>query len=85
MVVGLATIGMPIARFGQALGMHVIVTPHNASSSGNDRRGAEIFLRNLEKFSRGENLLNQLPQSYCVINRTPLALDGRGAGERVNA
>ena len=39
---------------------NVIVTPHNASaSSGNDRRSAEIFLRNLEKLARGENLLNQ--------------------------
>ncbi len=38
---------------------NVIVTPHNASvSSGNDRRSAEIFLVNLEKWARGEPLLN---------------------------
>ena len=41
---------------------NVVVTPHNASaSSGNDRRSAEIFMRNLERFARGEGLLNQLP------------------------
>jgi phosphoglycerate dehydrogenase-like enzyme len=38
---------------------NVIVTPHNASvSSGNDRRSAELFLVNLEKWARGEPLLN---------------------------
>jgi phosphoglycerate dehydrogenase-like enzyme len=37
----------------------VIVTPHNASaSSGNDGRSAEMFLLNLEKWARGEALLN---------------------------
>lgn len=38
---------------------NVIVTPHNASvSAGNDRRSAELFLVNLEKWARGEPLLN---------------------------
>ena len=38
---------------------NLIVTPHNASvSSGNDRRSAEMFLLNLEKWARGEPLLN---------------------------
>ena len=38
---------------------NVILTPHNASvSSGNDRRSAEIFLANLEKWARGEPLVN---------------------------
>ena len=40
---------------------NVIITPHSASvSSGNNRRSVEIFLRNLERFARGETLLNQL-------------------------
>jgi phosphoglycerate dehydrogenase-like enzyme len=39
---------------------NVILTPHNASaSSGNDRRGAEMFLSNLEKWARGEPLQNE--------------------------
>ncbi len=38
---------------------NVMLTPHSASiSSGNDRRSAEIFLRNLGKWARGEPLLN---------------------------
>ena len=38
---------------------NVILTPHNASvSAGNDRRSAEMFLLNLEKWARGEPLLN---------------------------
>ncbi len=38
---------------------NLILTPHNASaSSGNDRRSAETFLLNLEKWVRGEALLN---------------------------
>lgn len=38
---------------------NVILTPHNASvSSGNERRSAELFLLNLEKWVRGEALLN---------------------------
>ncbi len=38
---------------------NVILSPHNASvSSGNDRRSAELFLLNLEKWARGEPLLN---------------------------
>jgi D-2-hydroxyacid dehydrogenase (NADP+) len=38
---------------------NLILTPHNASaSSGNDRRSAEMFLLNLEKWARGETLLN---------------------------
>ncbi len=38
---------------------NVILTPHNASvSAGNDRRSAEIFLENLEKWARGEPLRN---------------------------
>lgn len=39
---------------------NVILTPHNASaSSGNDRRGAEMFLSNLEKWARGEPMQNE--------------------------
>jgi phosphoglycerate dehydrogenase-like enzyme len=39
---------------------NVTLTPHNASaSSGNDRRGAEMFLSNLEKWARGELLQNE--------------------------
>lgn len=39
---------------------NVILTPHNASaSSGNDRRGAEMFLSNLEQWARGEPLQNE--------------------------
>jgi len=38
---------------------NVILTPHNASvSAGNERRSAELFLQNLEKWARGEPLLN---------------------------
>jgi len=38
---------------------NLILTPHNASaSSGNDRRSAEMFLLNLEKWARGEALVN---------------------------
>ena len=38
---------------------NLILTPHNASaSSGNDRRSAEMFMLNLEKWARGEPLLN---------------------------
>jgi len=38
---------------------NLILTPHNASASaGNDRRSAEMFLLNLEKWTRGEPLLN---------------------------
>jgi D-2-hydroxyacid dehydrogenase (NADP+) len=38
---------------------NVILTPHNASvSAGNDRRSAEIFLANLERWARGEPLVN---------------------------
>ena len=38
---------------------NLILTPHNASaSSGNDRRSAEMFFTNLEKWARGEPLLN---------------------------
>ena len=38
---------------------NVILTPHNASAaSGNDRRSVELFLVNLEKWARGEPLLN---------------------------
>jgi len=38
---------------------NVILTPHNASASaGNERRAAEMFLLNLEKWARGEPLLN---------------------------
>ena len=39
---------------------NLILTPHNASASGgNDQRSAEIFLLNLEKWARGEPLLNR--------------------------
>lgn len=39
---------------------NVILTPHTASaSSGNVRRGAEIFFSNLEKWARGELLKNE--------------------------
>jgi phosphoglycerate dehydrogenase-like enzyme len=39
---------------------NVILTPHTASaSSGNVRRGAEIFFSNLEKWARGEPLKNE--------------------------
>ncbi len=38
---------------------NVVLSPHNASiSAGNDRRSAEIFLQNLEKWARGEPLAN---------------------------
>jgi len=38
---------------------NLILTPHNAAaSSGNDRRSAEMFLLNLEKWARGDPLLN---------------------------
>jgi phosphoglycerate dehydrogenase-like enzyme len=38
---------------------NLILTPHNASAAaGNERRSAEIFLLNLEKWVRGEPLLN---------------------------
>jgi phosphoglycerate dehydrogenase-like enzyme len=38
---------------------NLILTPHNASASaGNDRRSAEMFLLNLEKWAKGEALLN---------------------------
>jgi phosphoglycerate dehydrogenase-like enzyme len=40
---------------------NVIVTPHNSSvSRGNERRAAEIFLRNLARYGRGEPLLNEV-------------------------
>ena len=39
---------------------NVIVTPHNATASdGNDRRSAEMFLANLERWTRGEPLRNE--------------------------
>ena len=38
---------------------NVVVTPHNASAAaGNERRCAEIFLQNLDKFVRGQPLTN---------------------------
>jgi phosphoglycerate dehydrogenase-like enzyme len=38
----------------------VLLSPHNAqASSGNDARSAEIFLANLERWGRGEPLLNE--------------------------
>ena len=38
---------------------NVIVTPHNAAvSAGNERRAAELFLANLERWARGEPLVN---------------------------
>jgi phosphoglycerate dehydrogenase-like enzyme len=38
---------------------NVILTPHTAAvSSGNERRAAEMFLLNLEKWARGEPLVN---------------------------
>lgn len=38
---------------------NLILTPHNASAaSGNERRSAEMFLLNLEKWVRGEPLVN---------------------------
>ena len=38
---------------------NVILTPHNAAvSAGNERRAAELFLLNLEKWARREPLLN---------------------------
>ena len=44
---------------------NVILTPHNASaSSGNDRRGAEMFLANLEKWARGEPLQNEHREDF---------------------
>jgi phosphoglycerate dehydrogenase-like enzyme len=40
---------------------NVILTPHNATASdGNDRRSAEMFLANLERWTRGEPLRNEL-------------------------
>ncbi len=40
---------------------NVIVTPHNSAvSRGNERRQAEIFLRNLVRYGRGEPLLNEV-------------------------
>jgi phosphoglycerate dehydrogenase-like enzyme len=38
---------------------NVIITPHNAAvSAGNEGRAAQMFLLNLEKWARGEPLLN---------------------------
>lgn len=38
---------------------NVIVTPHNAAvADGNERRAAELFLANLERWARGEPLAN---------------------------
>jgi phosphoglycerate dehydrogenase-like enzyme len=38
---------------------NVILTPHTAAvSAGNERRAAEMFLLNLEKWARGEPLIN---------------------------
>ena len=40
---------------------NVILTPHNATASaGNDRRSAEMFLANLERWTRGEPLRNEI-------------------------
>jgi phosphoglycerate dehydrogenase-like enzyme len=40
---------------------NVIVTPHNSSvASGNDRRVFELFRDNLVRWSRGENLINEI-------------------------
>lgn len=40
---------------------NVIVTPHNSAvSRGNERRAAEIFLRNLVRYGRGEPLANEV-------------------------
>jgi D-2-hydroxyacid dehydrogenase (NADP+) len=40
---------------------NVIITPHNsATSTGNYRRGVEIFLRNLDCYLRGEPLENEV-------------------------
>ena len=40
---------------------NVIVTPHNSATSvGNYRRGVEMFLRNLERYLRGEPLENEV-------------------------
>jgi D-2-hydroxyacid dehydrogenase (NADP+) len=39
---------------------NVILSPHNASvASGNERRGAEVFLGNLVRWARGEKLVNE--------------------------
>jgi D-2-hydroxyacid dehydrogenase (NADP+) len=38
---------------------NVILSPHNAAvATGNERRAAELFLKNLEKWARGEPLAN---------------------------
>jgi phosphoglycerate dehydrogenase-like enzyme len=40
---------------------NVIVTPHNsAASRGNEHRQAELFLRNLVRYGRGEALENEV-------------------------
>ena len=40
---------------------NVIVTPHNsAASTGNEQRAAQIFLRNLVRYGRGEPLANEI-------------------------
>ncbi len=40
---------------------NVIVTPHNSSvSRGNEQRAADIFLRNLVRYGRGERLANEV-------------------------
>lgn len=41
---------------------NVIVTPHNSSASaGNERRSVGMFLDNLERWARGDALLNRQP------------------------
>ncbi len=40
---------------------NVIVTPHNSAvSRGNESRQTEVFLRNIERYGRGEPLLNEV-------------------------
>jgi D-2-hydroxyacid dehydrogenase (NADP+) len=43
---------------------NVLVTPHNSSSAlGNERRVFEVFVRNLERWQRGDALLNEVKSS----------------------
>ncbi len=43
---------------------NVIVTPHNSSSAlGNEQRVFEVFVRNLERWQRGEALINEFISS----------------------
>jgi phosphoglycerate dehydrogenase-like enzyme len=64
---------------------NVLVTPHNSSAaSGNDQRVMEIFLDNLERWQRGEALVNEVnPSPPTPPSLTPDPTPG-GRGEPIN-